>query len=192
MKKSLLIIIALFGLVFTLQAQDTVKTKEQLKAERKALNDDRNSEDHKARLKEIKDLQAPGATGIASVDDLQKNTTTALDETKKNNDLIPQWYKGTTGETEDGVPDATTKKPSLKELYDASRSLDNTSKSLSAAASAIPSVTSDAKAAGPLKSIKAMKSVNYSKKVTTLLTPELLYQTKVISNLIATLKSSGK
>ena len=44
MKRSLLIIIALFGMVFTLQAQDTVKTKEQLKAERKALNADRSSE----------------------------------------------------------------------------------------------------------------------------------------------------
>jgi hypothetical protein len=192
MKRSLLIIIALFGLVFTLQAQDAVKTEAELKAERQALKAERSSEEHQARLKEIKELQPPGATGIASVDDLSKKTTTALDETKKNNDLIPQWYTGTIGETEDGVPDVTVKKPTIKELIDVSRSLDNTQKSISQAASDIPSVTSDAKAAGPLKSIKAMKSVNYSKKVTTLLAPELLYQTKVISNLIATLKSSGK
>ena len=104
-------------------------------------------------------MQAPGATGIASVDNLSNNTAKALDETKKNNELIPQLYTRTIGETEDGVPDVTVKKPTLQELVDVSKSLDNTQKSISQAASDIPSVTSDAKAAGPLKSIKAMKSL---------------------------------
>jgi hypothetical protein len=191
MKRSFLIIIALFGLVFTLQAQDTVKTKEQLKAERKALKAERSTEDYQARQKEIKELQPPGATGIASVDDLAKNTAGALEDTKKNNALISQLYTGTTGETVDGVADATVKKPTLKELWDVSRSLENTEKSLSNATAALPSVTSDAKSAGPLKSIKAMKSVNYSKKVTSLLAPELLYEKMMISNLINTIKTSG-
>jgi hypothetical protein len=58
------------------------------------------------------------------------------------------------------------------------------------AALEIAKAQGDIKSAGMLKAAKATKSVNYSKDVNSLLGAELSYQGKLISNLIATLKSS--
>lgn len=94
------------------------------------------------------------------------------------------------GETVDGVTDVTEQKPTLDELLAVSESILKTTKAVAASSLEIVKAQGDIKSAGMLKAAKALKSVNYLKDVNSLLGAELSYQGKLISNLIATVKSS--
>ena len=166
------------------------KTPDELKAEREVLKAERKSETYQERQKKLAELKDPGSTSVGSIDALAANSTTALVETKKNNELLPELYKRTVGETVDGVTDVTVKKPTLDELLAVSEGILKTTKAVAASSLEIAKAQGDIKSAGMLKAAKATKSVNYSKDVNSLLGAELSYQGKLISNLIATLKSS--
>lgn len=166
------------------------KTSEELKAEREVLKAERKSETYQERQKKLAELKDPGSTSVGSIDALAANSTTALVETKKNNELLPELYKRTVGETVDGVTDVTVKKPTVDELLGVSEGILKTAKAVVASSLEIVKAQGDIKSAGMLKAAKAAKSVNYSKDVNSLLGIELSYQSKLISNLIATLKSS--
>jgi hypothetical protein len=166
------------------------KTTDELKAEREVLKAERKSEAYQERQKKLAELKDPGSTSVGSIDALAANSTTALIETKKNNELLPELYKRTIGETVDGVTDVTVKKPTLDELLAVSEGILKTTKAVAASSLEIAKAQGDIKSAGMLKAAKATKSVNYSKDVNSLLGAELSYQGKLISNLIATLKSS--
>ncbi|HAN37491.1 MAG TPA: hypothetical protein DCQ29_01195 [Chitinophagaceae bacterium] len=166
------------------------KTPEELKAEREVLKAERKSEAYQERQKKLAELKDPGSTSVSSIDALAANSTTALLETKKNNELLPELYKRTVGETVDGVTDVTVKKPTIEELLAVSESILKTTKAVSASSLEIARAQADIKSAGMLKAVKATKSINYSKDVNSLLVAELAYQSKLIANLIATLKSS--
>lgn len=166
------------------------KTSEELKAEREVLKTERKSEAFQARQKKLAELKDPGSTSVSSIDALATSATTALLETKKNNELLPELYKRTVGETVDGVTDVTVKKPTLQELLTVSEGIVKTTKAVALMTGDIVKAQGDVKSAGMLKAAKAGKSVNYSKDVSSLLTSELAYQAKLVGNLIATLKSS--
>ena len=166
------------------------KTTDELKAEREVLKAERKSEAYQERQKKLAELKDPGSTSVGSIDALAANSTTALIETKKNNELLPELYKRTIGETVDGVTDVTVKKPTLDELLAVSEGILKTTKAVAASSLEIAKAQGDIISAGMLKAAKATKSVNYSKDVNSLLGAELSYQGKLISNLIATLKSS--
>jgi hypothetical protein len=166
------------------------KTPDELKAEREVLKAERKSEAYQERQKKLAELKDPGSTSVGSIDALAASSTTALLETKKNNELLPELYKRTVGETVDGVTDVTVKKPTLDELLAVSEGILKTTKAVAASSLEIAKAQGDIKSAGMLKAAKATKSVNYSKDVNSLLGAELSYQGKLISNLIATLKSS--
>ena len=166
------------------------KTPDELKAEREVLKAERKSEAYQERQKKLAELKDPGSTSVGSIDALAASSTTALLETKKNNELLPELYKRTVGETVDGVTDVTVKKPTLDELLAVSEGILKTTKAVAASSLEIAKAQGDIKSAGMLKAAKATKSDNYSKDVNSLLGAELSYQGKLISNLIATLKSS--
>jgi len=166
------------------------KTAEELKTEREVLKAERKSESYQERQKKLAELKDPGSTTISSIDAIAANSTTALLETKKNNELLPELYKRTVGETVEGVTDVTVKKPTLDELLAVSVSILNITKSVAATGVEIVKAQGDIKSGGMLKVAKATKSVNYSKDVNSILGAELSYQGKLIKNLIATIKSS--
>ena len=89
------------------------KTPDELKAEKEALKTERASTTYQERQKKLAELKDPGSTSVGSIDALAANSTTALIETKKNNELLPELYKRTVGEKIDGVTDVTVKKPTL-------------------------------------------------------------------------------
>ena len=188
MKKLLFVTALSFFAVTMVSAQE--KTTEELKAEREVLKAERKSETFQERQKKLAELKDPGSTSVGSIDAVAANSTTALIETKKNNELIPELYKRTIGESIDGVTDVTVKKPTLEELLAVSESILKTTKAVAASGVEIAKAQGDIKSAGMLKAAKATKSVNYSKDVNSLLGAELSYQGKLIQNLIATLKSS--
>ena len=166
------------------------KTSDELKAEREVLKAERKSEAYQERQKKLATLKDPGSTSVGSIDALAESSTVALIETKKTNELLPELYKRSVGETVDGVTDVTEQKPTLDELLAVSESILKTTKAVAASSLEIVKAQGDIKSAGMLKAAKALKSVNYLKDVNSLLGAELSYQGKLISNLIATVKSS--
>lgn len=188
MRKALLSVFVSVLVVSMCFAQE--KTADELKAEREVLKTERKSAAYQERQKKIAELKDPETTNLESVDALATNLTTALIETKKNNELIPELYKRTIGETLDGVTDVTEKKPTLEELLLLSKGIVNTTKAVTESFAGVSKASEDIKRAGMLKALRATKSVNYSKEVNSLLSSELLFQGKLVGNLIETLKSS--
>ncbi len=188
MKKLLLMTALSFLALTTVNAQ----TKDELKAEREQLKSEQKTDAYKERQKKIQELQeeAPSQVGVSSIDNLAKNSTNSLNSTVETNKKLPELYKRTIGETVDGVTDVTVKKPTLQELLDVSLSIAGTTKNVAESGKDIVAAQGDVKSAG-LKAGKAGKSVNYSKDVNSVLASELKYQSKLINNLIATLKSSN-
>lgn len=187
MKKNILttVLLSLSILAF---AQE--RTAEELKTERETLKAEMKSEAFQNRQKKLADLKDPGSVGISSIDALVVNSNTVLVATKKNNEIIPELYKRTIGESIDGVTDVTVKKPTLDELLKVSENIVMTIKSVADQAPQLISAQGDIKSAGIMKVAKATKSLNYAKDVNTMTAAELNYQTKLIKNLIETLKSS--
>lgn len=187
--KKLIFIAALAILGLNVNAQD--KTADELKTEREQLKSELKSEAYQKRQKKIAELQSPNQTDVTSIDALALNSATILLDVKKNNELIPELYKRTVGESVDGVTDITVKKPTLAELTGVANNILRITESVTNATTQVPTAVSDVKTISPLKAGKALKSISYSKDVLSLLAPELLYQSKMISNLISTVKSSG-
>lgn len=166
------------------------KTADELKAEREVLKTEMKSEKAAERQTKFENLKPPKPSGIATVDDLATSSTAMLKSTKKNNEIIPDLYKRTIGETTDGVTDVTVKKPSLVELTTLSANIAKQIKAVSESSTAIKNASADIKKASPMKAPKGTKSLNYSKEVISLVGPELDLQQKVVTHLITTLKSS--
>lgn len=182
----------ILALVFsTIQSFAQEKTEDELKAEREVLKAEMKSEKAKERQAKYDKLTAPKPSGIKSVDDLASSSTSMLKSTKKNNEIIPDLYKRTIGETVDGVTDVTVKKPSLVELTTLSTNIVKQIKAVSESSEAIKNASADIKKASLMKAPKGTKSLNYSKEVIALVGPELDLQQKVVTHLITTLKSSG-
>lgn len=183
----------ILALIFSTQqicfAQE--KTEDELKAEREVLKAEMKSEKAQERQAKYDKLTAPKTSGIRSVDDLATSSTSMLKSTKKNNEIIPDLYKRTIGETVDGVTDVTVKKPSLVELTTLSTNIAKQIKAVSESSESIKNASADIKKASPMKAPKGTKSLNYSKDVIALVGPELDLQQKVVAHLITTLKSSA-
>lgn len=182
-----------FGFIFLLQqsgkAQD--KTKDELKAERDVLKSEMKSKEAEDRRTKYQKLEHPKPSGIASVDDLASNSTQILTSTKAINAQMPEMYKRTIGETMDGVTDVTVKKPTAQELLDLSANISTQIRAVSEASGAVTQASEDVKKASPLQAPKASKSLNYSREVISLVGPELELNLKLVTNLVATLRSSN-
>ena len=170
------------------------KTKDELKAEREVLKSEMNSKKAQARIvkfeKLIEQKDKHVNTTVESLDQLAETSVVLLLATKNVSALVPEMYKRTIGESIDGIADVNVKKPTLVELLDLSKIIAAQVITVIDAAEIIPQVSSDIKTMSPMQIPKAMKSLNFSKDVLSLLGPELQLNLKVIINLIATLKSA--
>lgn len=166
------------------------KTPDELKAEREVLKGEMKSKEALDRKAKFEKLTVPKTTNINSVDVLAKSTGDLLLTEKNINILLPDMYKRTVGESIDGITDVTVKKPTLEELVALGANIAVQIKSVADISSTIPTASADIKSASPLQAPSALKSLNFSKDVLSLLAPELQLNLKVVNNLIATLKSS--
>ncbi len=164
------------------------KTKDGLKAEREVLKAEMKSKDAEDRKAKFENLTEPKASGISSIDGLATNLTKVLVSTKEIKTIVPEMYKRTVGESVDGLVDATVKKPTLKELTALGLNIASQVKAVSDASTSITTASADIKKAGLMQAPKALKSLNYSKEVLGLLVPELNLNSKIVNNLISTLK----
>ena len=167
------------------------KTKDELKAEREVLKAEMKSKEAEDRKAKFEKLTEPKTSGISSVDALAVDSSKMLVSTKEINALVPEMYKRTVGESVDGVTDVTVKKPTLDELSALGLNIASQIKTVTDMSSRVTSASSDIKSAGMMQAPKGAKSLNFSKDVMALVLPELNLNLKVVSNLIATLKSSG-
>jgi hypothetical protein len=166
-------------------------TVDELKAEREVLKAEMKSKDVLKRKEKLEKLEPPQPCGLSSVDEIASNSTEMLESTKELNRLIPEMYKRTIGETVDGITDVTVKKPTVNELVSLAENITVQLKAVTDSSDAISNSKDDVKGASPKESLKATKSLNYSKDVISLLGPELQMNLKVVNNLIATIKSSN-
>lgn len=192
-KKTIIRTVVCAGLFFGVQqncfAQD--KTKDEVKAEREVLKSEMKSKDVIDRKAKFKKLVEPKTSGISSVDGLAANTTKMLVKTKELNVLVPEMYKRTVGESVDGVADVTVKKPSMAELVALATNIGTQIKNVAEITGSVAGASGDVSKASMMQMSKGTKSLGYSKDVLALVGPELGLNLKVVSNLIATLKSSG-
>jgi hypothetical protein len=180
------------GLILVMQQNCFAqKTKDELKAEREVLKSEMKSKDAEERKAKFEKLSEPKISGISSVDALAASSTKLLLSTKEMNLVVPEMYKRTIGESVDGIADVTVKKPSLDELATLGLNIANQIKTIGEAAASVAGIAGDIKSAGIMQAPKGLKSLNFSKDVIALILPELGLNLKVITNLIATLKSSN-
>lgn len=180
------------GLILVMQQNCFAqKTKDELKAEREVLKSEMKSKDAEERKAKFEKLSEPKISGISSVDALAASSTKLLLSTKEMNLVVPEMYKRTIGESVDGIADVTVKKPSLDELATLGLNIANQIKTIGEAAASVAGIAGDIKSAGIMQAPKGLKSLSFSKDVIALVLPELGLNLKVITNLIATLKSSN-
>lgn len=180
------------GLILVMQQNCFAqKTKDELKAEREVLKSEMKSKDAEERKAKFEKLSEPKISGISSVDALAASSTKLLLSTKEMNLVVPEMYKRTIGESVDGIADVTVKKPSLEELATLGLNIANQIKTIGEAAASVAGIAGDIKSAGIMQAPKGLKSLSFSKDVIALVLPELGLNLKVITNLIATLKSSN-
>lgn len=195
-KKVILSTAICLGLFLSIQqncfAQE--KTKDELKAEREVLKSEMNSKKTQARIVKFEKLMEQKDkhvnTTVESLDQLAETSVVLLLATKNVSALVPEMYKRTIGESIDGIADVNIKKPTLDELLALSGTIAAQIITIGEASAIIPEIASDIKTMSPMQIPKAMKSLNFSKDVLSLLAPELQLNLKVIINLIATLKSA--
>lgn len=192
-KKVLFSSIICLSLVFSMQENSFAqeKTEDELKAEREVLKSEMKSKQAEERKEKFEKLRAPGTSGITTIDQLMSSSTQILASTKYINAVLPDVYKRTIGETIDGITDITVKKPQLDELLELATSIALQIQAVAQASTAVAKAPEELKKASPMNAPKGLKSINYTKDVLTITGPELELSSKIVNNLIATIKSAN-
>ncbi len=181
------------GLVFSMQqncfAQE--KTKDELKAEREQLQAELKSKETVSREEKLAKLQekAPSETGVQSIDGLALNSTGVLTAVKSANDVLAQ-YKTEVKDNGNGEIDVTTHKAKLNDYVGLAANLAKTTALIASGTEQMKAAQADAKSLSPLKAKPALSSVSYSTDAMKLSGEEIALQTKLVNNLIATIKAS--
>jgi hypothetical protein len=167
------------------------KTKEELKAEREALKTELTSKETLSREKKLAKLQEkePTMTTIQSIDGLANNSTGILIAVKGANDLLAK-YKTEVSDNGNGEIDVTIHKAKLADYTKLAGELLVTSKLIADGTQQLKNAKDDAKRLSPLQARPALASVDYSSDVLQLSAEEIALQTKLVNNLIATIKAS--
>lgn len=173
--------------VATLSAQ----TADEIKAEKEALKAELKSEAYQKRQQKLAELKVPGSVGIGSIDGVVASSAVSLASIVSLNEQVPELYKRTIGETVDGVTDVTVKKPTVEELTTVAATIATLVAGTAATAQQIPGLSNDVTSAGPMKALKAGKSVSFIKDANVLLVDQLKSQGKIIASLIKVIKSSN-
>lgn len=182
----------LIGFVTLLSVQIQAQTIEELKAERAQFKAELNSKDAVSREEKLAKLQekAPGESGMQSIDGLALTSTGILVAVKSANDLLAQ-YKNEVKNNGDGEVEITTYKAKLSDYVKLGVDLLATVELIKAGTEQLKSAQADAKSLSPLKAKSALSSVDYSATALKLSGEEIAFQTKLVKNLIESIKASG-
>ncbi|MFO0414387.1 MAG: hypothetical protein ACK50E_01950 [Bacteroidota bacterium] len=180
----------LIGIVTLSNVQ--AQTAAELKAEREQLVVELKSKEYLNREEKLVKLsdKTPGETGTQSIDGLANTSTGVLGTLKANNDILAK-YKREVTDKGNGEVDITNYKASLNDYVNLAAGLVVAGTQIAAGTEQIKNAQADAKSLSPLKAKGALNSVSYSTEALKLAGEEVAFQTKLVKNLIATIKSSG-
>jgi hypothetical protein len=183
-----------FGLVFSISQNCSAqeKTKDELKAEREQLQTELKSKETVSREEKLAKLQekAPSETGVQSIDGLAQISTGVLIAVKSANDVLAN-YKTEVKDNGNGEIDVTTHKAKLNDYVKLASDLAITIALIAKGTEQLKNAQADAKSLSPLKAKPALSSVSYSTDALKLSGDEIAFQTRLVNNLIATIKASG-
>ena len=140
--------------------------------------------------KESRIVVQPAQTGVNSVDGLVNTIVPLLAVAVSTNDIMAE-YKTEIVDNGDGEIDITKYKANAKDYLAILPLLTQASLDATKAAEQLKSVQNDVKSLSPTQALPATKSVNWSVDALDITTAKLAETTKLLQNLINSLKATG-
>ena len=188
--KKIFTMVALIGAVMCANAQ----TKEELKAERQAMKSEINSQktvDRDAKIAELAEMShTVQTTGLNSVDGLSTSCMGFLNTVISTNDVLKE-YKTEVKDNGDGEVDITKYKAHLDDYVNLANGLALASTQIAEASKELAKATDDVKTVKDPRQVRPVKiSVNFLKEALPVCADEVAFLTKLVNNLIQSIKAS--
>ena len=191
MKKTLLSLVVLLAAVFTVNAQE--KTAAELKSDREQLAVELQSEAVVQRQEDFQKLEAKAQkveqTNLGSVDGLAETSTSLLTTIKSANELLKN-YRTEITDNGNGDIEIAKYEASLNDYVELGKSLVAAAALAADGAQRLKSAKDDVKKLNPLKAKAALNSVDFSTDAINLSVDEIALQTRIVTNLIQSIKAS--
>lgn len=191
MKKLLFSTVIMLLTAFSVNAQQ--KTEADLKAEREQIASELNSKDVIKRQEKLQKLNEKAVkvkkTDLGSIDGLLETSTAVLGTVMSANDLLKK-YGTEIKDNGNGDIEITKYAASLDDYKKLGVDLANAALLAADGAKRLESAQDDAKKLSPLKAKDALSSVSYSVDVLKLSAEEIELQTRIVTNLIESIKAS--
>ena len=191
MKKLLFSTVIMLLTAFSVNAQQ--KTEAELKAEREQIASELNSKDVIKRQEKLQKLNEKAVkvkkTDLGSIDGLLETSTAVLGTVMSANDLLKK-YGTEIKDNGNGDIEITKYAASLDDYTKLGVDLANAALLAADGAKRLESAQDDAKKLSPLKAKDALSSVSYSVDVLKLSAEEIALQTRIVTNLIESIKAS--
>jgi hypothetical protein len=169
-------------------------TPEELKTDRKSLEGPiKESVEREKKLEDLDEKKVKiKSAKVQSIDDLAKVSKGVLDNVVSANDVLSK-FKREIIDRGDGEVDVTNYKAEKEDYLKLAGTLAQTTLEIATGTALLQTAQSDAEALkkNPLKAKDALPSVSFSSEVLKVCGEEVALQTKLVNNLIATLRSSG-
>lgn len=143
------------------------------------------------RAAKLAKLEKPKDCGIKTIDELTSEAERVAKESVQITPLLQGLYYRSVGQTEDGVADATVKKPTLEELMELSTRIGIQAEAVANVSKLLPDAGEELKTIkNPMKLKAATQAINYSKNVLEIVSIESAHQVKAIADMIKTATSN--
>lgn len=183
----------IMGLMLATASMCFAQTADELKAEREQFAKELKSKNVKGREKKLIKLNEKASdvktTGLQSVDGLSQTAAGAIIAVVAANETLAK-FKTELKENANGEIDITSHKAKLEDYVALAASLGATTALVAAGTEQIKNAKDDAKALSPMQARPVLSSVNFSSDALKLSGEELAFQTKLIKNLIASIKAA--
>lgn len=191
MKKLLFSTVIMLLTAFSVNAQQ--KTEADLKAEREQIASELNSKDVIKRQEKLQKLNEKAVkvkkTDLGSIDGLLETSTAVLGTVMSANDLLKK-YGTEIKDNGNGDIEITKYEANEEDYLKLGVDLANAALLAADGAKRLESAQDDAKKLSPLKAKDALSSVSYSVDVLKLSAEEIELQTRIVTNLIESIKAS--
>lgn len=191
MKKLLFSTVIMLLTAFSVNAQQ--KTEADLKAEREQIASELNSKDVIKRQEKLQKLNEKAVkvkkTDLGSIDGLLETSTAVLGTVMSANDLLKK-YGTEIKDNGNGDIEITKYEANEEDYLKLVEDLAKAALLAADGAKRLESAQDDAKKLSPLKAKDALSSVSYSVDVLKLSAEEIELQTRIVTNLIESIKAS--
>lgn len=191
MKKTILGLMLMLVTVFSVNAQQ--KTEAELKAEREQIATELKSKDVAKRQDKLVKLNDKAAkvqtTGLGSIDGLAETSTSVLKVVMSTNELLKQ-YRVEMTEKSNGEVEIAKYAANLDDYVKLGGELAQAAILAADGAKKLESAKDDAKKLSPLQAKPALSSVSFSTDALSLSADEIALQTRIVTNLIESIKAS--